>query len=217
VAAPQTKLIFNITMKTKQLVISSFILLGLMFFVACTGNKQNETTQQATPSESMAFGGFGSDTLYGKHLVDILDCAMCHTPKKMTDHGPVFDEEKMFSGHPANLPLPPVDRSIPEKFGSMMSDGDMTAFMGPWGVSFAGNLTPHSTGIGSWSEETFITAIREHKFKGNKNGRDLMPPMPFFPGITDGELKAIYAFLRTVKPVDNVVPSALPPVTAMVK
>jgi cytochrome c1 len=204
-------------MKTKQLVSCSFILAGLMFFVACTGNKKNENTVAAKPSENLAFGGYASDTLYGKHLVDILDCATCHTPKKMTDHGPVLDMDRVFSGHPADLQLPPVDRSVPEKFGAMMSDGDMTAFMGPWGVSFAGNLTPHATGIGNWSEETFINAIRYHKYKGNKNGRDLMPPMPVFPGITDGELKAIYAFLRTVKPVENIVPAALPPVTAMVK
>lgn len=197
-------------MKTKQLLACAIVAAGLVSLWACNNAPKTETVK-TEPKKVNDWYGFGSDTLYGEHLVAILDCAICHTPKKMTELGPVPDETRAFSGRPTDMPLPPIDRALAEKYGFMVMDGDGTAFIGPWGVSFAANLTPHATGIGSWSVEKFITTIREHKFKGIKEGRDLLPPMPFFTTITDDELKAVYAYLRTVKPIENMVPSALPP------
>jgi hypothetical protein len=55
---------------------------------------------------------------------------------------------------------------------------DLTAFVGPWGISYTANLTPDSaTGIGAWSEAAFINTIRSGKHLGN--GRDILPPMPW--------------------------------------
>lgn len=197
-------------MKTKQLFICAIVAAGVISLWACNDKPKTETEAVATEKKKDWYG-FNSDTAYGEHLVAILDCAVCHSPKVMTEHGPVPDETRAFSGRPADMQLPPVDRKLAEQFGLMIADGDMTAFMGPWGVSFAANITPHATGIGSWSEEKFITALREHKYKGIKEGRNLLPPMPLFPTMTDDELKAVYAYLRTVKPIENIVPSALPP------
>jgi hypothetical protein len=93
---------------------------------------------------------------------------------------------------------------------------DLTAWVGPWGISYAANLTPDETGIGNWSEQQFIKAIREGKLKGMDGTRPLLPPMPWqeFGQMKDEELKAIFAYLKTIKPVNNVVPPAAPPVMA---
>lgn len=92
----------------------------------------------------------------------------------------------------------------------------MTAWVGPWGISYASNLTSDQTGIGSWQESNFITAIREGKFKGIPTSRPLMPPMPWmaYKNLTDDELKAIFAFLKSTKPINNAVPQYKPPVSA---
>ncbi len=90
----------------------------------------------------------------------------------------------------------------------------LTAWAGPWGVSFAVNLTPdRETGIGEWNEEMFIKAMRTGKHQGQPNGRDILPPMPWpdLKDLTDGDLKAIWAYLRSVPPVKNQVPFPLPP------
>jgi hypothetical protein len=90
----------------------------------------------------------------------------------------------------------------------------LTAWAGPWGVSFALNLTPDvATGIGEWSEETFIQAMRTGKHQGQPNGRDILPPMPWFnlKEMTDDDLKALWAYLRSIPPIKNQVPLPEPP------
>ena len=76
-------------------------------------------------------------------------------------------------------------------------------------MSFAANLTSDDTGIGNWTEENFMRALRKGKFKGLEGSRDLLPPMPWFvyKNMTDEDLKSIYAYLKTVPAVENVVPS----------
>jgi hypothetical protein len=96
----------------------------------------------------------------------------------MTDHGPVLDSSLLLSGHPAQLPAPDVNRKEMESKGLAVT-GDLTAWVGPWGVSFAANLTPDATGTGNWKEEQFMYAIREGKYKGLAGSRSLLPPMPW--------------------------------------
>jgi hypothetical protein len=87
-----------------------------------------------------------------------------------------------------------------------------TAWTGPWGVSFSANLTPdQNTGIGVWTEEMFIQTLREGKHMGN--GRPLLPPMPWQPygQKTDDDLKAIFAYLKSLPPMANRVPDPVPP------
>jgi Cytochrome c len=163
-------------------------------------------------SAATGYRGFPSQIAYGRHLVEVTGCGDCHTPKKMTNMGPVPDTTQMLSGHPASMPAPDVDRKEAEKKGLALTN-DMTAWVGPWGISYAANLTPDSTGIGNWSEAQFFRAMRQGKFKGLEGSRPLLPPMPWqdFALMNDEELKAIFAYLKSVKPVNNVVPPAVAP------
>jgi hypothetical protein len=78
-------------------------------------------------------------------------------------------------------------------------------------VSFTANLTPDATGLGPWSAEQFIQTMRTGKHLGV--GRPILPPMPWYDigQLTDEDLRAIFSYLRTIKPVPNVVPAPLPP------
>lgn len=161
------------------------------------------------------FGGFESQVKWGEHLVTIGGCNDCHTPKKMTPQGPVPDESLLLSGHSAQMPKIEIDRKEIESKGLAVTQ-DLTEWIGPWGVSYSANLTPDETGIGNWQESNFITAVREGKYKGMKNARTLLPPMPWemFKSMSDDEIKAIFAYLKSIKPVKNLVPAVLPPVSA---
>ena len=116
---------------------------------------------------------------------------------------------------PAKMPPPDVDRKEMESKGLAVT-GDLTSWIGPWGISYTANLTSDSTGIGNWKEEQFIYALREGKYKGLPSSRPLLPPMPWqmYKHMTDGELKAIFAYLKSTKPINNVVPPPEPPVSA---
>jgi hypothetical protein len=151
----------------------------------------------------------------GEHLVLITGCHDCHTPKKMTEKGPVNDMSLALSGHPANIPPPDVDRAEMEKKGLAVTQ-TLTAWVGPWGISYASNLTSDKTGIGNWTEKNFFVAIRQGKHKGMENARMLLPPMPWemFAHMTDEELRAVFAYLKSTKPISNVVPAAQPPLSA---
>jgi mono/diheme cytochrome c family protein len=76
-------------------------------------------------------------------------------------------------------------------------------YEGPFGTVYATNITPDpKTGIGSWTDEQIITAIRLGR---RPNGERLLPVHPFtvFNGMAEEDLKALTAFLRTVKPVNR--------------
>jgi hypothetical protein len=88
-----------------------------------------------------------------------------------------------------------------------------TAVAGPWGVSFSANLTADSTGIGNWTEAQFAIALRQGKSKGLEGNRMLLPPMPWpnYVNLTDADLKAMFTYLKSTKPIKNVVPAPIPP------
>ena len=145
----------------------------------------------------------------GKYLVTFGGCNDCHTPLKMTPQGPMPDMARMLSGHPAETQLPPPDLKPGPWFAATAG---MTAWAGPWGISFAANLTPDTnSGLGIWTEEMFLKTMRTGKHMGA--GRDILPPMPWqgLNALNDEDLKAIYAYLRTVPPVSNHVPAPIPP------
>ena len=146
----------------------------------------------------------------GKYLVTILDCNGCHTPWKMTENGPAPDMSRMLSGHPQDLKMPPA----PAAQGPWLWQGAATntAFAGPWGVTYTANLTPDTlTGLGIWTEEMFVKALRTGKHFGQS--RPIQPPMPWpaYGQMTDGDLKSVYAYLRSIPPVKNLVPDYVPP------
>ena len=197
-------------MKTKLIVLCFALTSGVFLFSQC-----GEIGKDKNALPKPAFGGYESQIKWGEHLVTVGGCNDCHTPKKMTPQGPEIDRDLMMSGHPEKMPDPDVDRKEMESKGLIVTQ-DLTAWVGPWGVSYAANLTPDATGIGNWQESNFITALREGKLKGMPNGRTLLPPMPwqFFKEMSDDEIKAIFAYLKSLKPVKNLVPQPLPPVSA---
>jgi hypothetical protein len=97
----------------------------------------------------------------------------------------------------------------------MAGSATNTAWAGPWGVSYTSNLTPdQSTGIGIWTEDMFIRAMRTGKHMGTS--RTILPPMPWswFGKMRDQELKAIFAYLKSIPPIHNRVPDPEPPAGA---
>lgn len=161
--------------------------------------------------------GFGVDSATsaaverGRYLVTTSGCNDCHTPFIMTERGPEPDMTRMLTGHPEGLVMPKPPQ-LPEGPWVWMGAGSNTAFAGPWGVSFAKNLTPDdNTGLGIWTEDMFLSAIRTGRHMGVS--RPILPPMPWpvYGQMTDDDLKAIYAFLRTLPPTHNRVPEPLEP------
>jgi mono/diheme cytochrome c family protein len=121
---------------------------------------------------------------YGQYLTIVGGCHMCHTP---AEHG---------------SPKPGMEYAGGEKFGSEK--------IGMLSVSF--NITPdNNTGIGTWDENQFLEKF--HQYKEYAEGK--APPatkenftvMPWlaFNGIEDDDLRAIFAFLKSLKPVEHVV------------
>lgn len=188
------------------------------FFIArCSDNKTGETNNQKDTIlvGSKTNGGYDSQVKWGEHLVMAGGCGDCHTPKKMGAHGPEDDSTLLLSGHPAKMPAPDVDRSAMQTKGLIVTQ-TLTAWVGPWGISYAANLTSDDTGTGTWSEDQFLYAIRNGKLKGLPGSRSLLPPMPWqsFRNFSDDELKAIFAYLKSTKPINNIVPPPTPPVAA---
>lgn len=143
----------------------------------------------------------------GEYLTKIMDCGACHTPWKLGPSGPQPDASKYLSGHPQETILPPPP--LPDGPWNAISAGN-TAWAGPWGISYSTNLTPDKeTGIGGWSEKMFAGSMRTGKHAGL--GRDVLPPMPRYPEITDEDLHAIFSYLKSLTPINNRVPAPVSP------
>jgi len=146
----------------------------------------------------------------GAYLVGMMGCNDCHTPWKMGPQGPEPDMTRALTGHPQDEVMPPA----PPAAGPWIWHGGATntAFAGPWGVSFTANLTPDKeTGLGTWTEEMFIATMRTARHQGK--GRPILPPMPvkMIGRANDEDLKSIFAYLQSLAPVKNKVPTPIEP------
>ena len=149
----------------------------------------------------------------GQYLVEYGGCHDCHTPKIMTPNGPAPDKARLLAGHPASSPVPAIPPGVlgPDKWVAM-TNNDLTAWAGPWGVSFAANLTPDKeTGLGAWTRDQFVKSMRTGKHLGV--GRPILPPMPWWSlaALTDQDINAVFAYLQSVQPIRNKVPEPVPP------
>jgi hypothetical protein len=121
----------------------------------------------------------GPTAEYGRYLSEkVLDCWGCHTEGFSPSklHG-----EKAYAG------------------GFELQTPDGQSILTP-------NITPDpETGIGRWSREEFVRAVRDAV---HPDGATLRPPMPTYRALTDDELTAVWAYLRTVRPVRAAVPRA---------
>jgi hypothetical protein len=147
----------------------------------------------------------------GAYLVKTMGCHDCHTPWTLGPNGPEPDMTRALTGHPESLKMPPAP-VLPAGPWMATFSATNTAWAGPWGVSFTANLTPDKeTGLGDWTEEQFVAAIRTGKHQGK--GRQILPPMPYavYANLVDEELKAVWAYLRSLAPVKNRVPQPVDP------
>ncbi len=121
-----------------------------------------------------------SDTVaYGRYLVTIAACSDCHTPM---EKGQPIDSLSYAGGFRFRLPT--------------------------GGVVQSANITPDSaTGIGRWTETTFLETFKRFDVpdslmqKVGYNQFNTVMPWTFFAGMNDGDLRSIYRYLRTIKPV----------------
>lgn len=189
----------------KQLFTLVAVSMVVMSCCTCTGKSGSEADDTAAAVNEQL-------VQRGEYLVTISGCHDCHSPKRMGTNGPERIPELLLSGFPADRPVEPIDQKVLQQ-GWVLFTPDLTAAVGPWGVSFAANITSDPTGIGNWKEDNFIRAMKEGKFKGIEVTRTLLPPMPWenYSRMTDEDLKAIFAYLKTTRAVQNIVPAAIPP------
>jgi hypothetical protein len=167
-------------------------------------------TAQAAPKRPAGRGGGSAAVQRGEYLVTVGGCNDCHTPWKMGQNGPEPDMTRMLSGHPQELTMPEPPKPVGPWIAS--ASGTFTAWAGPWGTSYSANLTPDpETGLGKWTEQNFIESMRTGKHMGR--GRPILPPMPW-PNLakaTDADLKAMFAYLRSIPAIPNQVPEPVAP------
>jgi hypothetical protein len=190
----------------KRILILVFIACGLAWLLnACEQSKSSPESADNAP--------ISKDSLIkrGNYLVSTIGCNDCHSPKHMGPHGPEIDSLNMLSGFPSNRPIPMANPGEIKK-GMIVFNEDLTAAIGPWGTTFAANITSDETGIGNWTEEQFKNALRKGKYMGMDGSRPIMPPMPWedFSHLTDGDIQAIFYYLKSTKPFKNVVPAFRP-------
>lgn len=187
-------------MKKILFLFTASAVVAISLFMSCKSSSGE--TKKTSPDSALTF------VSRGEYLVNAMGCDDCHSPKRMGANGPEIIPELRFSGYPSDRPVAIADSATIKK-GWAMFGPDLTSAAGPWGMSFAANLTSDATGIGNWKEEQFITAIRKGKSKGLENNRSLLPPMPWlsYRNLSDEDLKSIYAYLKSTKPVNNVVPA----------
>lgn len=123
---------------------------------------------------------------YGKYLVTAGHCVACHTPHE--ENGDLMSGMEFAGGQVFHGPYGP--------------DGQTVAVASL-------NLTSDASGISYLDEAKFIEVIRT----GRVSARALAPIMPwgYFRNLTDDDLKAIFAYLRTVNPVKHRVDNTEPP------
>jgi hypothetical protein len=170
-------------------------------FVSCNSNvKAGNSTGEVIISQD-------SLVKRGSYLVNAIGCDDCHSPKIFTPTGFEIDMEHRFSGHPGGSKSGKANTGV-MKDGYMLFAMDLTSAVGPWGQSYSANISSDATGIGNWTEEQFFRALREGKSKGLKESRPLLPPMPWFvyKNMNDTDIKSIFAYLKTTKPIENRVP-----------
>jgi len=82
-------------------------------------------------------------------------------------------------------------------------------FTGKWGNTVSPNITPDASGIGYYDEALFLQVMRTGYVKARK--LDALMPVEQYKGMTDEDLKAIFAYLRTLRPIHHRVDNSLPP------
>ena len=195
----------SINRREKTIIAAAIVIASLAVIVAANASRPVPAPPVAkmTKQEQLA---------RGKYLVTIGGCHDCHTPWTIQPDGkPGPDMSRALSGHPSDYPITENVKLTDERFTVAIAPMN-TAYSGPWGTSFAANLTPDKmTGTGIWTFDIFRNTIRNGRHWGV--GRPLNPPMPWFNyrEMTDEDLEAVFTYIHSLKPVYNEVPEPLPP------
>ncbi len=200
-------------MKTSLKLAVTLIVTALSFSIYSCGN-QATTEQEEMPADMKPQEPTQEELIaLGEYKVTTMGCHDCHSPKIMTPEGPMPDPERLLSGHPADETLPASDPKLTAPGAWILMNQSITAFVGPWGTSYARNLTSDPSGLGNWTEENFKIAITEGWYKGIRDGRRLLPPMPWpnMRNLSDEDVHAMFVYLQSTKPISNMVPEPLPP------
>jgi mono/diheme cytochrome c family protein len=119
----------------------------------------------------------------GEYIATIGGCNDCHTPGT-------------FYGKP--------------DFTRRLSGSEL-GWRGPWGVSYARNLTPDGeTGLGTWTNVEIERALRSGV---RKDGSPILPPMPWteVATLTPEDMSSLIAYLKSLPPIHHKVPDRVPP------
>ena len=192
-------------MQRCSLALAALLLLGVTFAATAPVRAGQAGPGSASPLARRSPGAGGELLARGEYLVRTGLCHDGHTPHQLGPTGPEPDMTRALSGHPSDVVIsaPPVLKG-PWEFAAI---GTMTAWGGPWGVSFTANLTPDKeTGLGNWTEEMFFRALRTGRHEGH--GRPILPPMPYqyIGSMSDEDLRSIFAYLQSIPAVRNRVP-----------
>ena len=139
-----------------------------------------------------------SEVERGAYLVSIAGCPVCHSPFK-----PEYSDLSKLSLDQIKVLAYDEDRASDT---SRLMAGGRVFDLGPAGFVISANLTPDvETGIGGWTDDQVKIAIRTGL---TPEGRVLFPLMPYasFNNLSDEDLNAIVAYLRTLPAVKNQVP-----------
>ena len=192
-------------MQRCSLTLATLLLVGVTFAATAPVRAGQAASAAAGPAVGRSPGAGGALVARGEYLVRAGHCHDCHTPHKLGPKGPEPDMTRALSGHPSDIVItePPVLK------GPWMAHGSatMTAWGGPWGVSFTANLTPDKeTGLGNWTEEMFFRALRTGRHEGH--GRPILPPMPYqnIGSLSDEDLRSVFVYLQSIPAVRNRVP-----------
>ena len=124
-----------------------------------------------------------SDKLaYGKYLTNASGCIECHTP---ADEKGIIKLDSAFAGG--------------------------RVFKMPFGELRSSNISPHNTGLAMWNEDMFIAKFKQYQDSTYQSPQiDMMNgefntvmPWMMYSTMTDKDLSAIYAYLKTVEPIEN--------------
>lgn len=175
--------------------------------IATAGNAAAQEKSAAQKTDATTADAGAARIERGRYIVTTSYCNDCHTPFHLGPNGPEPDMSRMLSGHPQEFVVPPPPKAPEGSPWIMTGLATNTAWAGPWGISFTANLTPDKeTGLGAWTEQEFIAAIRSGRHRGR--GRQILPPMPwpFLGQATDEDLRSIFAYLQSIPAIKNQVP-----------
>ncbi|MGV3594110.1 MAG: c-type cytochrome [Sediminibacterium sp.] len=201
-------------MKSKTLQITVVVLLVMAIIAACSDAGSNDKETKKDDISTIRKKEKDELIARGKYLVTVSGCNDCHSPKIMTPMGPIPDTTRLMSGYPSEKGIPTLSEALAKDQSWVKMSHDVTAFAGPWRMTFGANLTPdEATGIGNWTEEVFVKTIRTGKHLGQEGGRPVMPPIPWYmiAKMTDEDLSSVYQYLMSLPAISNRVPAAIPP------